>query len=62
MTTLYASVLAAPLPAPIPRMAQPLGPSELAAALRAFSTSYYSNHPFHQLMYEGRLTRRQLQG
>jgi len=61
-TTLYASVLAAPPPAPIPRIAQPLAQNDLAAALRAFSTSYYSNHPFHQLMYEGRLTRRQLQG
>jgi pyrroloquinoline-quinone synthase len=62
MTTLYASVLAAPPPVPIPRLSQPLAPNDLAAALRAFSTSYYANHPFHQLMYEGRLTKRQLQG
>jgi pyrroloquinoline-quinone synthase len=41
---------------------EPLGPGDLAAALGAFSTSYYANHPFHQLMHEGRLTRRQLQG
>jgi pyrroloquinoline-quinone synthase len=60
--TLHASVLAAPPPAPIPDLPQPLAPDDLAAALRAFSTSYYANHPFHQLMHEGRLTRRQLQG
>jgi pyrroloquinoline-quinone synthase len=61
-TTLHASVLAAPPPAPIPALAAPLAPDDLAAALRSFSTSYYAGHPFHQLMHEGRLTKRQLQG
>jgi pyrroloquinoline-quinone synthase len=55
-------VLAAPPPPPIPRLDQPLGPEPLAESLRAFSTSYYANHPFHQLMHEGRLSARQLQG
>jgi len=59
---LHASVLAAPPPPPIPALQQPLAPEELAAALRAFSGSYYANHPFHQLMHEGKLTKRQLQG
>lgn len=61
-TTLSASVLAAP-PAPrIPVLERPLEPEALADGLRSFSTSYYANHPFHQLMHEGRLTPRQLQG
>jgi len=60
--TLAASVLAAPPPPPIPVLDDPLGPEALAEALRSFSTSYYANHPFHQLMHEGRLTPRQLQG
>lgn len=54
--------LAAPPPSPIPRLDAPLTPAALADGLRAFSTSYYASHPFHQLMHEGRLTRRQLQG
>jgi pyrroloquinoline-quinone synthase len=54
--------LAAPPPPPIPRLDQPLRPEALAEGLRAFSVSYYANHPFHQLMHEGRLTPRQLQG
>jgi len=61
-TTLSASVLSAPPPPPIPDLERPLPPEQLADALRAFSTSYYANHPFHQLMHEGRLTPRQLQG
>ena len=61
-TTLHASVLAAPPPAPIPALIEPLAPDDLAAALRAFSGSYYANHPFHRLMHEGRLTKQQLQG
>jgi pyrroloquinoline-quinone synthase len=62
MTTLHASALSAP-PAPsIPALTTPLAPDDLAASLRAFSTSYYANHPFHALMHEGRLTPRQLQG
>ena len=60
--TLNASLLAAPPPAPIPTLTQPLGSDDLANALRSFSGSYYANHPFHHLMHEGRLTKRQLQG
>lgn len=60
--SLYASALAAPPPAPIPALTTPLPPDDLASTLRAFSGSYYANHPFHQLMHEGRLTPRQLQG
>ncbi len=56
------SGLAAPPPPPIPVLDRPLAPDALADALRAFGTAYYAHHPFHQLMHEGRLTRRQLQG
>jgi len=63
MTTgLHPSTLATPPPAPIPLLERPLTPEAFADALRAFSRSYYANHPFHQLMHEGRLTPRQLQG
>jgi pyrroloquinoline-quinone synthase len=61
-TTLIASSLAAPPPPPIPSLEGPLAPQALADNLRSFSRSYYANHPFHQLMHEGRLTPRQLQG
>jgi pyrroloquinoline-quinone synthase len=61
-TTLSASILATPPPPPIPSLDRPLEPEALADALRSFSTSYYANHPFHQLMHDGRLTPRQLQG
>jgi pyrroloquinoline-quinone synthase len=60
--TLSASALSAPPTPPIPRLERPLTAEALAESLRAFSTSYYANHPFHQLMHEGRLTQRQLQG
>jgi pyrroloquinoline-quinone synthase len=60
--TLSASALAAPPPPPLPDLDQPLAADALAAGLRSFSTSYYANHPFHQLMHEGRLSPRQLQG
>ena len=62
MTTLHASALSAPPPPAFPSLTQPLAPDDLASALRALSGSYYANHPFHPLMHEGRLTRRQLQG
>jgi pyrroloquinoline-quinone synthase len=63
MTTgLHPSTLATPPPAPMPVLDRPLTPEALADALRAFSRSYYANHPFHHLMHEGRLTPRQLQG
>ena len=61
-STLSSSVLAAPPPPHIPRLDRPLTAEDLADGLRSFSTSYYANHPFHQLMHEGRLTPRQLQG
>lgn len=61
-TILHASALSAPPPPPIPRLTEPLAPDELSAALRTFSGSYYALHPFHQLMHEGTLTKRQLQG
>ena len=56
------STVSAPPPPPIPRLERPLTPNELADALRAFHSSYYVEHPFHQLMHEGQLTQRQLQG
>jgi pyrroloquinoline-quinone synthase len=61
-TALTPSALAAPPRPPFPALEQPLSPEELAQALRSFSTSYYANHPFHQMMHEGRLSQRQLQG
>ncbi|MGH7510633.1 MAG: pyrroloquinoline-quinone synthase PqqC [Gemmatimonadales bacterium] len=61
-TTLSASELAAPPPPPIPVLDRPLDPDSLELGLRSFSGSYYANHPFHQLMHDGRLTPRQLQG
>jgi pyrroloquinoline-quinone synthase len=62
MTTFHASALSAPPPPAFPILTQPLAPDALAGALRSLSGSYYANHPFHPLMHEGRLTRRQLQG
>ena len=61
-TALLAPALAAPPAPPIPALERPLAPAELTDVLRAFSTSYYAVHPFHTMMHEGRLTRRQLQG
>ena len=60
--TLAASELATPPRPPIPVLDRPLSPDALEAALRSFHGSYYMQHPFHQLMYEGKLTRRQFQG
>jgi pyrroloquinoline-quinone synthase len=64
MTTavLSASKLASPPKPPIPDLPRPLAPEALVEALRSFSGSYYVNHPFHQMMYDGRLTQRQFQG
>ncbi len=56
------STLAAPPPPPIPSLDAPLASDELVDTLRAFSRSYYAVHPFHQLMREGALSKRQLQG
>jgi pyrroloquinoline-quinone synthase len=60
--TLRTSSLAAPPPPAIPTLERPLDAEALADGLRSFSTSYYARHPFHQLMHEGRLTARELQG
>jgi pyrroloquinoline-quinone synthase len=62
MTTLRASVLSAPPPPAIPELRTPLAPAALVDALRNLNSSYYARHPFHDLMHEGRLTQRQLQG
>ncbi len=61
-TALRASELATPPKPPVPELTRPLTPDELEAALRNFHGSYYVQHPFHRLMYEGKLTRRQFQG
>jgi len=61
-TAVIASALAAPPKPPVPALDSPLTPDELESALRAFHSSYYVQHPFHQMMHEGKLTRRQLQG
>ena len=61
-TTLAASQLATPPRPPIPVLERPLAPAALEEALRAFHGSYYVQHPFHQLMYEGKLSQRQFQG
>ena len=61
-TTLAASQLATPPRPPIPDLGRPLTPAELEDALRSFHGSYYVQHPFHQLMYEGKLSQRQFQG
>jgi pyrroloquinoline-quinone synthase len=60
--TLLASKLATPPAPPFPQLERALGAGELEDALRSFNGSYYVEHPFHQLMYEGRLTQRQFQG
>jgi pyrroloquinoline-quinone synthase len=60
--TLAASALAVAPKPPIPVLDRPLTPDELEAALRAFHGSYYVQHPFHRLMYDGKLSRRQFQG
>ena len=61
-TTLAASAARHAAPPPIPALDRPLTPAELEEALRAFSGSYYVEHPFHQLMYAGKLSQRQFQG
>ena len=63
MTTslLPGKLTTAPRP-PLPRPERPLSPAQLEETLRSFSGSYYVEHPFHQLMYSGQLTRRQFQG
>jgi len=61
-TTLRASELATPPKPPVPLLTRPLTSKELEDALRNFHGSYYVEHPFHKLMYEGKLTRRQFQG
>ncbi len=41
---------------PIPDLDRPLTPDELEARLRGFHQSYYVEHPFHKLMYAGKLS------
>jgi pyrroloquinoline-quinone synthase len=60
--TFQPSALATPPKPAIPELDRPLTPDELEAALRSFHGSYYVQHPFHRLMYEGKLTPRQFQG
>jgi pyrroloquinoline-quinone synthase len=60
--TLQASQLATPPKPAFPRLERPLTPDQLEQALRSFQGSYYVEHPFHQLMYGVKLTRRQFQG
>ncbi|MGH7702543.1 MAG: pyrroloquinoline-quinone synthase PqqC [Gemmatimonadales bacterium] len=64
MTTaaLTASELSAPPRPAFPALDRPLSPEALDEALRSFHGSYYVEHPFHKLMYGGKLTRRQFQG
>lgn len=50
-----------PVP-PIPDLDRALTPDELEQALRGFHGSYYVEHPFHRMMHDGALSRRQLQG
>ncbi|HET6777256.1 MAG TPA: hypothetical protein VFH26_00025, partial [Gemmatimonadales bacterium] len=59
---LHTSELAAPPRPPFPELDRPLGASELADRLRAFSTLYYARHPFHEQMHAGKLSAAQLQG
>jgi pyrroloquinoline-quinone synthase len=60
--TLVASQLATPPRPAFPALERALSPSELEEALRSFHGSYYVQHPFHQLMYAGKLSQRQFQG
>ena len=50
------SRLSAPPRPPIPQLERPLTTAELEEALRAFSGSYYVEHPFHRMMYAGQLS------
>ena len=59
---LSAPTRAMPPAPPIPVLDRPLAPAGLVSALRAFHSSYYIEHPFHQRMHDGTLTRRELQG
>ena len=61
-TTFAASQLAAAPRPPIPTLERALTPAELEEALRSFHGSYYVEHPFHRLMYAGKLSQRQFQG
>src|SRR5207245_1864025 len=61
-TTFAAAQLAAAPRPPIPTLERALRPAELEEALRSFHGSYYVEHPFHRLMYAGKLSQRQFQG
>jgi len=63
MTTVFNESRLTTVPRPaIPELSRPLTPAELEEALRGFHGSYYVEHPFHKLMYQGKLTPRQFQG
>jgi pyrroloquinoline-quinone synthase len=63
MTTVFNESRLTTVPRPaIPALSRPLTPAELEEALRGFHGSYYVEHPFHKLMYQGKLTPRQFQG
>jgi pyrroloquinoline-quinone synthase len=57
-----ASTLSAPPKPAFPDLTRPLAPEQLSDAFRAVHGSYYAHHPFHVLMYEGKLSKRQMQG
>jgi pyrroloquinoline-quinone synthase len=61
-TALHRSDLSAPPPPLFPALDRPLSSDALTERLRAFSTSYYARHPFHEQMHAGRLSPVQLQG
>ena len=51
-----------PPPVALPSFNEPLSPDALVDGLRAFGTSYYAVHPFHDAMHAGRLSPGQLRG
>jgi hypothetical protein len=56
MTTVFNESRLTTVPRPaIPELSRPLTPAELEEALRGFHGSYYVEHPFHKLMYQGKL-------
>jgi pyrroloquinoline-quinone synthase len=62
VTEIASSVLTPAVRPAVPGLTRALTADELAAVVEALGSSYYANHPFHVLMHDGRLTRRQLQG
>src|SRR5574338_248707 len=58
----HSELAAQPYRIQLPELTKSLSPEELEQALRSFHGMYYVEHPFHKLMYEGKLTQRQFQG